>query len=158
MGTGLALMLSVLVAAALLNEVIMPELLRLTMPAALLVMPAIVPEPLKFRVPVLVNLASAVLMAPKPLMVIFPALERVVTKQVPPRLSVPVALLVKVPAPDKPVVTVSVLLLEIVPVIATLGIEIKVNPPIVLEAPLKVWVPVLALKVVALFVKFPAIV
>jgi len=92
-GTGLALMLSVLVAAALLNEVIMPELLRLTMPAALFVIPAIVPVPFKLMIPVLVKLARMVEIAP-PLvlvMVAVPAFVSVVMEQVPPIFKVRVA-------------------------------------------------------------------
>ena len=61
--------------------------------------------------------------------------------------------LVKVPTPVSAVVIVSVPLLVIVPVIATLGMDIV--PPMVLAAPEKVCVPVLALYV-PLLVRFPA--
>jgi hypothetical protein len=44
---------------------------------------------------------------------------------------------------------------ETVPVIAILGIEVVVDPLIVLDAPLKVYTPVIGVKVVALLVKLP---
>jgi len=123
-GTGLALMLSVLVAAALLNEVIMPELLRLTMPAALFVIPAIVPVPFKLMIPVLVKLARMVEIAP-PLvlvMVAVPAFVSVVMEQVPPIFKVRVALLVSPPVPVSAVATVKLpLLVSVTPVTVTLG-------------------------------------
>ena len=100
-GTVAALMLSVLVAVALLKEVIVPELLRLTMPAALLVMPAIVPVPPRLIVPVLVKLARAVVMLPEPVTKIIPALVRVAIEQAPLMLSVLFAKLVNPPVPDR---------------------------------------------------------
>ena len=45
MGTGDALILSVLVEEALLKLVIVPELIRFTIPAALFVIPVIAPDP-----------------------------------------------------------------------------------------------------------------
>jgi len=110
-GTVVALMLSVLVAVALLRLVMVPELDKLITPAALLVMPEMVPEPLRFSVPVLVKLAKAVEIAPAFVMVTVPALARVVIDDDPPKFKVPVALLVKLPvndASDKAVDTVNV--------------------------------------------------
>ena len=67
----------------------------------------------------------------------------VVTVDVPPIFSVPVAPLVKVPAPASAVPTVKDPLFVYVPLTVTDGIE---NVPlIVLPAPLKVWIPVPAL-------------
>jgi len=91
---------------ALLKLAMVPELVRLTIPAALLVMPAILPEPPRFKVPLLVKLASTVLMTPVPVMVVVPELANVVNELVPPIVSVPV--FVKVPEPDNAVPTVSV--------------------------------------------------
>jgi hypothetical protein len=72
---------------------------------------------------------------------------------VPPMLRVPVAPFVRVPEPDNTVLTESTPELVNVPVIDRLGIEVVVEPLIVLEAPLKVCTPVPnALKVEALFV------
>ena len=150
-----SLIFSVLVVVALLKEVIVPELARLTMPPVLLVIPAIVPDPPRLRVPVLVKLASAVLMAPDPVIVIFPALLRVLIEQVPPRLSIPEAPSVKIPVPDSAVPIVRVPLLVYVPVTATFPIEVVVAPLKVWPAPLKVYPAVDTLKVVALFVKLP---
>ena len=79
-----------------------------------------------------------------------------VIPDVPPIFSVPVAPLVNVPVPDRPAVTVSVPLLVIVPVIATLGIVIALVPPMVFVAPENVWVPELAVYV-PLLERLPAI-
>ena len=64
MGTLSALIFNTLVLVALLKLVIVPELVRLTVPPVLLVIPVIVPEPTKFIVPVFVKFANAVLIAP----------------------------------------------------------------------------------------------
>ena len=98
---------------------------------------------------------------------------KVVIAEAAPIFNVPVATLVKPPAPLKAVVavtvpllvnvpamvskvpTVKVLELAIVPEILTLGITVAVEPLIVLLEPEKVCVPVLAVQVVALLVKLP---
>ena len=76
-GTGTALILSVLVEVALLKEVmvLVPE--WLTIPKALLVIPVIVPDPLIFIVPMLVKLARAVVLVadPRPVQVGYHQLE-----------------------------------------------------------------------------------
>ena len=92
-------MLSMLVAVALLKELIKPELKRLTVPPALLVMPTIVPVPLRFIVPVFVKLARAVLMGPGPVLVKVPALAKTLMDDSPPKLKAPAALLVNAPVP-----------------------------------------------------------
>ena len=117
------LIFSVLVDVALLKLVIVPELLKLTVPPVLFVMPAIVPDPLRFIVPVFVKFASAVLIAPEPETVTVPALASVVTELVPLMLSVPEDPFVNDPAPLRAVPTVSVPLFVLVPVTATFGIE-----------------------------------
>ena len=151
-GTVKALILSSLVAVALLNAVMVPELARLTIPAAL-VMPAMVPVPPKLRVPVLVKLAVTVESAPEPVTFIVPELDKVVVERVPPVFRVEA--LAKVPAPERAVPTVKVPLLVYVPVTATEPMEVVAPPLNVLVAPEKVWTPVLAVKVVASFVKWP---
>ena len=80
--------------------------------------------------------------------------------EVPPIFNVPVAPLVKPPTPPTPasaVATVNVPLFVVVPDIETDGIAVVVEPLIVFAVPLKVCTPVLAVNVVALFVKLPAI-
>ena len=95
-----SLMFNVLVEVALLNEVIVPELVRLTVPAALLVMPVIVPVVLRLTVPVLVKLATVVELVDAPLMLTIPALASAEIDEVPPvMLSVPVDEFVNVPLP-----------------------------------------------------------
>ena len=130
-----ATILRVLVAVALLNDVIVPELVRLTTPAALFVIPAIVPEPPRLIVPVFVKLARSVEIAPDPVTPIIPAFERAVTEQVPPMFSVFAALLVNVLEPASAVETVKVPLFEVVPLIVRLGIPIELDPPIVFAVP-----------------------
>ena len=99
---------------------IVPDELKLTIPAALLVIPAIVPVPLRLMVPVLVRFARAVLIAPEPVMVAVPVFVNVVMELVPPRLSVLV--LVSPPVPESAVATVKVpLLVRVTPVITTVG-------------------------------------
>ena len=98
MGTDDALILSVLVAVALLKAVIVPELARVTIPTALLVIPVIAPEPLKFNVPVFVRLATAVVIVPVPEWLIVPELASVLTEIAPVLVNVPV--LTKLPAPE----------------------------------------------------------
>lgn len=151
---GVALIFNVLVAVALLKLVIVPEAVRLTIPLALFVIPVMALVPFRFTVPVLVKLASAVLMAPEPVIAVVPELASVETEQVPPRFKVLV--FVKEPAPESAVLTVSVPLLVIVPVTATLGITVVVAPLMVLGVPLKVCTPVFAVKVVAAFARLPA--
>jgi len=137
---GVALMLSVLVEVALLKLVIVPEELKLTIPAALLVIPAMVPVPLRLIVPKLVRFARTVLMAPAPVMVAVPVFVNVVMELVPPRLSVPA--LVSPPVPESAVATVKVpLLVSVTPVITTVG---NVTGPVnVCALVLKVCDPVL---------------
>ena len=103
-----SLMLRVLVAVALLKAVIVPELLRFTVPPALFVMPVMVPVPFKFIVPVLVKFARTIVMGPAPVLVKVPALASMVIETGPPRFSVPAAPLVKAPAPERLSPTVSV--------------------------------------------------
>lgn len=172
-GTVTALILNVLVDVALLKLVMVPELLRFTIPAALLVIPAIVPDPFKFIVPVLVKLASTVVIAPEPLITVVPELVSVVIEQVP--LMLRVLEFVNVPNPEMAVVAltvpllVSTLALETesnvpqvrvplfvyVPENAADGIEVMVSPLNTLVVPEKVCVPVFAVNVVALFAKLP---
>jgi len=144
-GTVAALMFSVLVEVALVSAVIVPELARLIMPPELFVIPVIVPVPFKLSVPVLVKLARAVEMAPDPLMATVPALASVVTEQVPPIFSVPVAAFVKLPVPAKAVATVKVpLFVSVTPVTVTLGMDhVPVSDWALV---LKVCTPVLAVK------------
>ena len=103
---GVVLILSVLVAVALLKEVIVLEPEWLTIPAALLVMPVIVPKPWILTVPVLVKFASAVVIAPEPVIVAVPELAKVVIEEALPIFTVP--LFDNEPAPDKAVLTVRV--------------------------------------------------
>lgn len=137
-GTVAALMFNVLVAVALLNDVIVPELFRLTTPPALLVMPAIVPEPLRLIVPVFVKLPSAVVVVPLPVRSIVPAFVSVVMEHDPLRFSVFVALLVKAFDPARAVETVKVVLFVVVPLMVRFGIVIGFAPFIELPALLKV--------------------
>ena len=152
------LIFSVLVDVALLKLVIVPELLKLTVPPVLFVMPAIVPDPLRFIVPVFVKFASAVLIAPEPETVTVPALASVVTELVPLMLSVPEDPFVNDPAPLRAVPTVSVPLFVLVPVTATFGIED--DPLSVFPVPLNVCTIAEGIKYTALvlFVKLPPIV
>ena len=116
-GTVRALILSVLVDVALLNEVIVPELLRFTMPPALLVMPAIVPDPPRLRMPVLVKLARTVEIAPPLVTVTVPALVRVPIEQVPPIFKLWLAVFVNIPVPASAVLAVMVpLFVSVTPV------------------------------------------
>src|SRR5215207_4920970 len=147
-------MFSMLVAVALLKAVIVPELARFTVPPALLVIPVIVPVPLRFTVPVLVKFARAVEIWPAPVLVIVPALVSVVMEEVPPRLRVPIALLVMAPPPENAVPAVMVPLLVYTPAIVSLAIEVFVAPPKVMPVPENVWIAVSeVVKVLALFVK-----
>ena len=155
-GTVAEAIFSVLVAVALLNDVIVPELVILKTPAALFVIPAIVPEPPRLIVPVFVKFASVVVNAPEPVTPIVPAFVRVATEQVPPILSVLAAVFDNAPVPARAVLTVIVpLLVSVVPVTVRLvpkvsaallpyapvkvavGIDIAFAPEIVLAAPLK---------------------
>jgi hypothetical protein len=95
-------------------------------------------------------------MAPEPVTDKVPALDSVVTLIVPPVFNVPVEEFVNVPAPESAVLTVNVPLFVYVPVTATDGILVVVEPLIVFEVPEKVCTPVLAVNVVALFVREPA--
>jgi hypothetical protein len=143
-GTEVALMSSVLVAVALFRLVMVPELARFTRPLALFVMPAIVPDPFRLSVPVFVKLARAVEIAPAPVMVTVPELDKAVIELVPPMLSPPVALLVRVPAPESAVPTVNVPLFVRVPVTAMLPMTIAFVPPTDFASPESVCTPVLA--------------
>jgi len=137
-GTVEALILSVLVAVALLNAVIVPEFARLTIPAALFVMPAIVPELFRLIVPVLVKFARRVEIAPDPVTPIVPALASVVTEEVPPMFNVLPTLLVRVLDPASAVDTVKVPLFVVVPLMVRLGIATALAPLIVLPVPVNV--------------------
>ena len=112
-GTVLSLILSKLEAVALLKLVIVPEVVKLTIPLALLVIPAIVPEPPRLIVPVLVRFAKTVVIFPDPVTAKVPELERVVIEQEPPRFKV--FALDKAPAPESAVLTVVVPLLVVSP-------------------------------------------
>lgn len=147
MGKVAALTLRVLVAVALLNDVIVPELVRLTIPPALFVMPVIEPEPLRLIVPVFVKLASAVVVVPLPVRSSVPALARVVMEHAPLRFSVFDALLVKELDPARVPETVNVVLLVVVPLMVRFGIDTPFVPFIELPVLLKVWTPVFAVKV-----------
>ena len=110
-GVPRALMLSTLVAVALLNAVMVPELARITTPPALLVIPVRVPVPLRWIVPVLVKFARGVEIGPAPVLFKVPALSSALIEALPLRLSVPVALLVNLPVPSRvdPIVSVPLL-------------------------------------------------
>jgi hypothetical protein len=124
-GTVFALILNVLVEVALIKLVIVPELMRFTIPPALFVIPVMVPDPLRFSVPVFVKLATAVVVVPVPVRYTVPVLVKVVIEQVPPMLRVPVAEFSIPPVPESPVPTVrSPLLVNVIPVTLILGIEI----------------------------------
>ena len=149
-----ARILRTLEAAALLNALMAPELVRLTVPPALLVILAIVPDPLRLIVPVLVKFPSGIVMGPGPVLVIVPVLTRVEIETVPPTLSVLAAPLLNVPVPERVVPTVRIPLLVYVPVMATLAIEVFVDPLSVLPVPENVCVEVFeVVKIVALFVR-----
>ena len=151
-----SVMLSTLVAVALLNAVMAPELARFTIPPALLVIPEMVPVPLRFSVPVLVKFAREVEMGPAPVFVVVPALASVVIETIPPRFSVPPAPLVNVPVPERVFPTVRVPLLVWVPAIVTLAMAVIVEPVITLPDPPNVWMDVSDVtNVLALFVKLP---
>ena len=175
---GVVLILSVLVEVALLKEANVLEPEWLTIPPALLVIPVILPEPLTFTVPVLVKLASTVVHVAIPLMANVPAFVIVVGLHVPPVIFTVPKVFDKIPVPVNEVaefivpvlvsvtpVTVSAVAQVNVPVFVyapvnvTLGIEVVVEPLIVLPVPPKVYAPVpVELKVVALFVKLPLMV
>jgi len=142
-----------------LKLVIVPEVVRFTMPPVLLVIPAIVPDPLRLIVPVLVKPASKVVKLPEPLTARVPELLKPPDVEPiehdPPRFNVLVFDNVPV-APASAVLIVNVPLLVYEPLTVTLGMEVVDEPLMVFVAPLKVWTPVLALYV-PLFVRLPAI-
>lgn len=162
-GTVAVLIFRVLVAVALLNDAIVPELVRLTRPPVLFVMPAIVPDPFRLIVPVFVKFASTVEIAPAPVTPIVPALVTVAIEHAPPMFTVFVAAFVRVPVPANAVLAVNVplfvsvtpvtvrlvpnvntALLAYAPVKVAVGIEIAFAPEMVFVAPLKLCAPVLA--------------
>jgi len=153
-GTARSLMFSMLAAVALLKLVIVPDVVRFTIP--LLVIPVIVPDPPRLSVSALVKFATAVEIFPAPLTVVVPLFVKVVIEQLPPMLSVHVEAFANDPAPAKAVPIVNVPLFVYEPLTVTLGIELVDDPLNVFAAPLNVWTPVLAVYV-PLFMRFPAI-
>ena len=117
----MALILSKLVAVALLRVPIFPELTRWIVPPVLFVIPVIVPDPPRLRVPVFTKFAAAVLIVPEPFIFVVPALVRVVMEQLPLIVSVvvPGDALVNAPTPKSAVETVSTLLLVAVTPVST---------------------------------------
>ena len=78
----------------------------------------------------------------------------VVIAEVPPRLSTPETPLVKVLVPARFVATVRVPLFVVLPLIVKFGMAITFIPLMVFVVPLKVWMPVLAVKL-PLFTRLP---
>ena len=154
---GVVLILSVLVAVALLKLVIVPEPEWFTIPAALLVMPVIVPEPLRLIVPVFVKFGNDVVLVAVPLIANVPEFVLVVIEDDPPVIFTVPVVFAKVPVPVKEVaefivpvlvsitpVTVRAVaqvkapLFEYAPVNVAVEITMAAVPPKVFVAPLKV--------------------
>jgi len=124
-GTVSWLMFNVLVDVALLNEVMVPDAVILTIPPALFVIPVTVKVPFKFNVSVLVKLANTVVTDPDPVIFVVPALEYVPIEHAAPILTEHKLLLLNPPVPASAVPTVKFpLFVKVIVVTVILGMLI----------------------------------